>query len=547
MRFRLVAFLLLLPALLFLVGCSKDDDNNTPATQHNITVTVPNGGKSWGTGSTHDITWSDNNVTNTKVLVSADNGTNWTVLIATTTANTYSWTTPTVAGTTYKIKVVDAADSTVSDVSDAAFALTDADAASHAYTSTAGGTFETDGGARMTVPAGAVPLTDAGLPGTMVFSIERNNDVVVTAPTGETRSGDVYQFGPEGFTLARPVEIALPIPGTGDPGQVKIWRLNPSTQLPEYFGCDYDSTTRTVRAQTYQFSPWFATTSAASNTSSGCLNVTNSTNRWLYMCVESVVLDFAEQAEFVPELGQGVLWAPQGEIGWASTGHWYLPQGVYDFCVQVEEPVNSGHYVHELRAGIQVTEPWSYSDPVCTDLGVGSLASADTGRCVCVPLATTSVGTGDIQVTLVWHREAALDLDLWVMDPDSEWCYYGNGQAPSTTTSGGQLDRDNLCGNYVNGRPENIYWTTAPLAGEYIVAVDWYSSCGNTGASQDFNVRTVVQGTTHTFAATIPEGTDMLEVTRFTIVGSTVQFLPPRPEVTYPNLPANAVKTTATR
>ena len=155
-----MTLLLLLPALLFLAGCGKDDDE-TPAAQHNITLTSPNGGESWGTGSTHDITWTDNGVTNTKILLSPDNGTNWIVIMPTTATNSYSWTAPTVALTTYKIKVVDAADSTVFDVSDATFTLTSADEASHAYTSTTGGTFETPGGARMTVPVGAVP-TGAG-------------------------------------------------------------------------------------------------------------------------------------------------------------------------------------------------------------------------------------------------------------------------------------------------------------------------------------------------------------------------------------------------
>ena len=158
-----------------------------------------------------------------------------------------------------------------------------------------------------------------------------------------------------------PVEIALPIPGTDDPGEVKIWRCNPTTGMAEYYGSNYDSTTRTVRAQAYQFSPWFATTSGVSARRGGRLNVSNSTGHWLSLCVSPTRWNIAAQVDWLPEIGQSVIFAPQGEIGWASTGHWYLPQGTYTFCLDYES--GSRVLVHEERAGIVIGEPWSHSDP----------------------------------------------------------------------------------------------------------------------------------------------------------------------------------------
>ena len=60
-------------------------------------------------------------------------------------------------------------------------------------------------------------------------------------------------------------------------------------------------------------------------------------------------------------------------------------------------------------------------------------------------------------------------------------------------------------------------------------------------------MRTVVQGVTRTFNGTItddggPSPEVLVEVTRFTIVGGTVQFLPPQIDVTYTNLPAPRAK-----
>ncbi len=412
------------------------------------------------------------------------------------------------------------------------------DNASGSVTSTTSGTIQTPAGARIVVPVGAVPQTESGQPGTMVFSIEKNNNILVTPPTGESVVSDVYQFGPEGFVFARPVEVAIPVPGDTDPGQVSIWRKNPTTGVAEFYGSEYDPATRTVKAQTYQLSPWFITNNNRVDDASACIRVSNtSLSTWLYVCIEEYTLDFPEQATWLPEGdGNGCLWAPIGTIGWAHEGNWYVPQGVYKLCLQRENE-QQDRYEHIFVENVQATAPWHYNDPRCANVSSGDFFPADTGRCGCIPTPTTSVGTGDIQVTLTWYNQQSLDLDLWVMDPDSEWCYYGNGQAPGTTTSGGQLDRDNLCGNYVNGRPENIYWTQTPPNGQYVVAVDWFSSCGNELGNQSYNVRTVVGGTTRTFNMVIEPYANMQEVTRFTISGNTINFLPPRSDVDYSKLP----------
>jgi len=405
------------------------------------------------------------------------------------------------------------------------------DNASGSVTSTTSGTIETPLGAQIVVPVGAVPTTESGNTGTMVFSIELNNSISVTVPDGETMTSDVYQFGPEGFTFARPVEIAVPVPGEGDPGELSLWRRNPTTGMPEYFSSAYDAATRTVRAQTYQLSPWFITGHPVQDDASGCVHVTNGGSSWLNVCVDTYTLEYPAQTDWIPEAGQGIVYAPSGTIGWAHEGNWYLPQGTYTFCLQRESEVNPGVYYHIVTDPITISNAWHYNSPDCVNLSNSSFADPIEGRCSCIPTPTTAVGTGDIQVTLTWYNAAPLDLDLWVQDPTGDWCYYGNGQAPNVTATGGQLDRDNLCGNYENGRPENIYWTTTPPAGEYVVAVDWFSGCGEDHSAQAVNVRTVVAGTTRTFNTSIGVDEQMKEITRFSISGSTVTMLPPRRDV----------------
>jgi uncharacterized protein YfaP (DUF2135 family) len=133
------------------------------------------------------------------------------------------------------------------------------------------------------------------------------------------------------------------------------------------------------------------------------------------------------------------------------------------------------------------------------------------------------VGTGAIQVTLTWFSAQSIDLDLWVTDPSGEMCFWLN----PTTSSGGVLDRDNHCLNYINGHPENIFWQNA-INGLYIVEVSWYSDCDNGMTSQSYTVRTVVQGVVRTFEGTITNEDEYIEVTRFEVQGPTVAFLPGR-------------------
>jgi hypothetical protein len=268
------------------------------------------------------------------------------------------------------------------------------DNASGSVTSTTSGTIETPNGAQIVVPVGAVPTTQSGAPGTMVFSIERNNDISITLPDGETRESDIYQFGPEGFTFARPVEVAVPYNGEGDPGDLSLWRRNPTTGEPEYFSSDWDPETRTVRAQTYVLSPWFITDRPQVDDASGCLHVTNTDNTWLYVCVETVSLEYPAQTDWLPEDGQGVLYAPPGTIGWTNSGDWYLPQGTYTFCLQRESTINPGTYYNTLSQVYTIADAWHYNDPHCVNMEVGTLADPDTGRCGCIPTATHSVGTG---------------------------------------------------------------------------------------------------------------------------------------------------------
>ncbi len=94
----------------------------TPDTS--ITVTVPNGGESWDIGSSHNITWSDNNVSNFDIHYSTNSGSNWILVANNHSSNTYGWTIPNTPSTQCRVRVRDhSKPSTVYDASDGNFTI----------------------------------------------------------------------------------------------------------------------------------------------------------------------------------------------------------------------------------------------------------------------------------------------------------------------------------------------------------------------------------------------------------------------------------------
>ncbi|MBU1920496.1 hypothetical protein KKG66_06595, partial [bacterium] len=401
-------------------------------------------------------------------------------------------------------------------------------------------TIETPAGARIYVPEGAVPRLENGNPGTIVFSIEADNESTITPPNNDEMGSSVYLFGPDGFVFEHAVTVEIPLTEGLEPGdkEVNLYRINQTTGEAEYFAGTYHTDRRTVSTQTFHFCPFFLGLNEGGDPrATGCTWVKNNSDKWITLCAVVDSLKYPEvDAGWMPAEGLTSAWAPWNHnIGVTDEGEWWMAQGWYKVCVTYyhdpgeHDPI----YTHRWLPGQLIVDnaarhSWSgIANWDCTQLEVGGNGINDTGiqdgRCDCTPQPTVPVGTGDIQVTLTWWNQNSLDLDLWVTDPTGERCYYGNGQAPSTTTTGGQLDRDNLCSNYENGRPENIYWTTTPPAGEYIVEVDWFSSCGHDHGSQAINLRTVVGGTTRTYSSTV--GVDeTVEVCRFTISGGAATF-----------------------
>ncbi len=128
--------------------------------------------------------------------------------------------------------------------------------------------------------------------------------------------------------------------------------------------------------------------------------------------------------------------------------------------------------------------------------------------------ACDDLGTGDVQITLTWPEHT--DIDLHVIEPSGEEIVYYH----PTSATGGQLDRDNYCSNWIAGYPENIYWPSGSSpTGTYQVNVVYYDDCDpSDGVTPSaWTVRTLVGGVETFYYGTITTIGETQNVVSFTI------------------------------
>ena len=90
-----------------------------------VTVTSPNGGEQWIVGATQNITWTSSNVANVKLEYTTNNGTNWNSVLTSTpaSAGSFVWTIPNTPSANCKIRISDASNIAVPDLSDNVFSI----------------------------------------------------------------------------------------------------------------------------------------------------------------------------------------------------------------------------------------------------------------------------------------------------------------------------------------------------------------------------------------------------------------------------------------
>lgn len=108
-----------------------------------------------------------------------------------------------------------------------------------------------------------------------------------------------------------------------------------------------------------------------------------------------------------------------------------------------------------------------------------------------ITVSLIQVGTGKLQISCAWDQ--LNDVDLHLVEPNSEEIYYGDGDS----TNGGELDLDSNADCFIDGvNNENItYDENATIEnGEYIVRVDFFANCDIT-ENTNYSVTAYYEGT----------------------------------------------------
>ena len=127
-----------------------------------VNVTAPNGGEIWYIGSSYAATWTTTGaIGNVKIEYSTNGGSSYATIISSTPNDgSHSWTVPNTPSTSCLVKISDASNAAISDVSNAAFIISAPPVAPTVTTTAAtailttsaasGGTVTSDGGATVT-------------------------------------------------------------------------------------------------------------------------------------------------------------------------------------------------------------------------------------------------------------------------------------------------------------------------------------------------------------------------------------------------------------
>ena len=108
------------------LGSSLSDISNATfaINSASVTLTYPNGGESFGEGTGQYIEWTSSSVATVLLEYSADNGTTWNSIGTSTATNNYAnWVPPAGANSQCLIRVSDSSTPSVSDTSNATFAI----------------------------------------------------------------------------------------------------------------------------------------------------------------------------------------------------------------------------------------------------------------------------------------------------------------------------------------------------------------------------------------------------------------------------------------
>lgn len=388
-----------------------------------------------------------------------------------------------------------------------------------------GGSLKTENGAEILVPAGAIGKKDNGENGVVSISIEPNvqqSSLPTPIPAHYQLVGNIYGFGPSGFTFTEPVQIYLPAGDLASPeGVIIIWYNELLAEWVPVPINDIDAEKKRLGTSVFELG-YFALVKdlssgivgktdkpQAGSSTGGIKYEPSETNYYYTITVVGVTLD--DPNDMFP-----------GLIGWnGSTGSYPtggplpytrlygLPPG--DYTVVVSKTLRGTLFslpgprlTYSNPALVRVNaftyvggwdwNNWSTWSPL--SLSGGEWREGDPSTW---PQPTKPYGTGEFQATLSWinNSQSSTDLDLHLFGPNNIHVYWIGDRSEDGSI---ELDRDwqSSYGSAI----ENIYSLSKMPSGEYFVYVNLFSG----DKPKSFEVRIIRQGSlVKTFRSSLSE------------------------------------------
>lgn len=389
-------------------------------------------------------------------------------------------------------------------------------------------------GSLIRVPRWAVPLTTDSATGEMLFTIDvgppASFNVPSTPPEHWRVATDVHSMGPEGFIFNMPIKASIPLPAGFNPAteDALMFDYDRTTQRWESVGGQFSADGKSIEVDAMHLCANILLAQQWSGRGTGAIKFQCLVGYSFKVCIESFTLKYPEWENF--DATNRIAYVDRADASTTPADglqYWRLPQGTYQLAVEVyqhdySDPMLRPIYLGYFLRDITIDRPhWNWeAGGTAPDyeyaVPFGPMTIAPTaltaGRPTCYAAPTPSVGIGSLNVRLEWNAFA--DLDLWVTNPCGTKVYFGRTR-DTCQGSVGRLDLDNLCGNMVLGRPENIFWSSSPPRGRYKVEVDYYSQCGRETGAVYYTVRWTVGGASQSKSGTLqPDQT--VTVTEFT-------------------------------
>ncbi|MBI3195684.1 MAG: hypothetical protein HYZ34_14640, partial [Ignavibacteriae bacterium] len=191
-----------------------------------INVVSPNGGEHLYAENIHNIQWTSVVVANIKIDYSIDNGSTWSAIVSSTPASSrsYSWNVPNTPSSNCKIKISDANDSTLNDISNGVFYI-------------------------------HLPPTITVLPGSFAVNLHEGDSTYETLTIGNSGLGDLH------WQINVPNSSESKIENLNVPAYSKIDKVDAS--MPIFHSDFFETTTHRNEEQNQYFgqlssSPLFA-------------------------------------------------------------------------------------------------------------------------------------------------------------------------------------------------------------------------------------------------------------------------------------------------